>query len=350
MQHIEIKSPHGIIVDAVAELHDALSTNPLPKFIDSAPRHSERLLELIYYYAERPVVVGSYREEYPALFSVGPPPNPDSVVVCFSGGKDSIATALKLRAIGRSVTLLHIAGINRYATHEASISRALAVEMKMPLVVANVTITGKSEWAENPLRNVMILALAADYGSEHGASAYALGDHKADTIESVNTDCGLSDAVDVIDAGAAMLSHYYAPMSVWHLLDNYTDAHLTLLNLGTRRMRELASACNMPARFKKAHINATKRLFPKIDLIAGRCGVCYKCAAEWLTLALVGSERWDPEYALRCVDIMFRQYNKRVLGEGRKASLEDAVHFFIDPKVVPDIEPLLDKYFCEWGK
>jgi len=345
VQKLTIKSPTALpLVGQLAELFESLSQNPLPTEIKEIPAFAEEVISLAYYHESYFPRISRAASSYMEL---GPSelPDPAGVVVCFSGGKDSLAAALKLRASGRLVRLLHIAGINRYLSHELHNAEALAEELSLPLDVLRVSISGKSEWIENPIRNLLILALAADYASQRGIRDYCLGDTMDDKLDEKTTGCGLSDAQEFIEASGRLLSRYYRMNPPLHLIESDTDSHLTVQRLGSRTIRELMAACNMPLRFRALHRRSMLSRFPDLDLLPGRCGACHKCAAEWLTLLALRETEPNRGYALRASNIIFNELRKPGAYRVGVSSTREAVKYLVDPKLLPEIELLMDDLY-----
>lgn len=224
-------------------------------------------------------------------------------LVCFSGGKDSLAAALKLQATGHRVHLFNVPGINPSYGHERKHAQSLAAFLGLPLVEQGVKLAPQA-YTENPAKNTTILALAADWGIPRGFGTYAMGTLSRDTGATTPFESGWSDALEMTQAGADMLAAY-APGACLdpYLLRSETDSLLTILaHQQAPALLNRVSSCMLPARYKPSTRRANERKFG--PLLPGRCGSCYKCAQEILVLEAAGWRICGDAQRAHCVDML----------------------------------------------
>ena len=87
----------------------------------------------------------------------------NNVVVCFSGGKDSTALAVKLKQEGKNVFLYFLKGINKSYSDEYIRASNIASLLNLPLFIDEVHLSGKNMFKENPVKNQVIATLAFNY-------------------------------------------------------------------------------------------------------------------------------------------------------------------------------------------
>ena len=66
-----------------------------------------------------------------------------TIIICVSGGKDSLATILRFLEGGYKVYLYHLKGINFTYKDEYKVVEELAEKLKLPLIEEDVKLTGK---------------------------------------------------------------------------------------------------------------------------------------------------------------------------------------------------------------
>ena len=319
----------GPILAGMLALHNRLAKRPLPPILEEAPFGLEPLLDILYLSAPAKPQVGAWTHPGPRDFFAE---DSSRAVVSFSGGKDSIASALLLRAEGFEVTLVHAAGMNRWsAKEEAAVAENLAGMMKLPLRVVNVAWKGVAEWAENPIRNVLLMAIAVDYGLKIGARVYSLGTHSEEvrTEAGAAHDTGPSDWAESIAAAASFFSSLIPGFRYRHMTRNQSGSFRAIFDHAPELLPALTS-CMIGTRYRKAHQNAARRLYG-VELLPRRCGVCHKCAAEWLTLEAAGIEKKNSRFHDRSLRVLQRSYRDHYLGKDARPSLKEAAAFFIDP-------------------
>ena len=103
--------------------------------------------------------------------------------VAFSGGKDSVATAIKLKDDGRDVRLFYVSGINKAYPDEMTHAIQIAEQLDLPLHVAYVKQHGKTVFKESPVKNQIIASMALDYAINNNLGcSIAFGDFTSDNI------------------------------------------------------------------------------------------------------------------------------------------------------------------------
>ena len=322
MQTIEQGTLRGPLADQAAALFAWGSQWPLPAAAPVAPAW-QPFLDAI-----GANTGGSYQAAGAPAAAPVAGARADRAVVLFSGGKDGLATALLLREAGISPALLHVTGINGPAyAHERDAAAAVARIAGLPLRVVAASLSGKSAHVENPVKNATLAALGAQAAAYWGAGVVALGVVGEDT-QSANVHCGLSDNAAVIGAGMRSIEALatglrFAMPQVAHECQSIG----VVMRLCPDAMPAVSS-CMAGARFKRSLHERNRAKFG-VDLLPGRCGSCYKCAVEAVTLAAIAGQVLPLPFAAHCVKKMQRGAQV-VTASAAPCSAADAIEIFGD--------------------
>lgn len=229
--------------------------------------------------------------------------DPNVMIVCFSGGKDSLAAALHYKARGYKVYLYHVTGLNKHYTTEHKSAKALADELGLPLILEDISYKGQHEWVEHPLKNIVLAGMALNYGLTHGLG-YKIAVGNFYTLRS--WDCvfevDIGDSVDMwkiyerIIKNAIPRFHMYVP------LQNYQTSYKTILKYKPNLLLDVQS-CITPNRFRGLFKKRTELKYG-IALLPDRCGCCWKCAVEYIWLCDHGYRPLYKKYYSHCLEIL----------------------------------------------
>ena len=226
--------------------------------------------------------------------------DPKKALVAFSSGKDCVAAVLKLQAQGYSCTLFHVRGTNRKWS-ELEYCIKLAHTLGCPLHVRQMDFEGRAQSRdlENPVHNHVILAQMVEWGAPQGFGTYAFGSasHIGDDI---NPCACLSDSVELFEDLEAFYRQWVPGFTLAHPVLNETDAYWTLFNARPDIFADRAYMSCMTPDYRKPRIHSSyvKR---GIALEKSRCGMCEKCAYEYLHYVAFGVEKFNRWYFDKCV-------------------------------------------------
>jgi hypothetical protein len=260
------------------------------------------------------------------------------VVVGCSGGKDSVAAALKLQAQGMSPTLFHVRGINRSFPDEWKAAQRVSESLGMPLAIVGVQQKGVSHYTENPAKNQTILGLMTDYGARSGIAAYGQGNMTDHPCSLLNFDSGWSDGLEMYDGARKLYGSMLEGFRYVSTVKNDTDSILTIAKLKPSAFQALQS-CFMPLRYKGKLRETNERKFG-ISLLPGRCGSCRKCGSEYLHLYLLGLAPWNEAFAEHSIKVM-QKHMHFIFGAGREYTRAETLRGFIDMTRLPAAARLL---------
>lgn len=229
-------------------------------------------------------------------------------VVPYSGGKDSLAVALRLQQRGLDVHLFHVRGANRSSPKEYLAAEAQAKRAGFPLYTGQIRLNGTSPYADNPVKNQLLLAAAVAYGTTIGATHYALGDFYTDKIATSSAEVNLSDAYEVIEASLPIYRAVVPGFTYHHVLKNYTASYITLRDMRPDLFEGVAS-CVAPARFAGGYRKTNERRYG-VRLREGECGSCWKCCVDFYVHAHLALRDWDAAYAHHGADYLRSKWQR----------------------------------------
>lgn len=230
------------------------------------------------------------------------PVNDKDVLVAFSGGKDSVASALWLRDNGYNPILVFITNTSNSYPNELEVAMNFAEKENMEMIVKYIKKKGKYDFPDNPTKNNFILCQLIDIGIQRGITKYTTGCFKHDTLNDVNPLYNMSDTYELwLLFNDWVKVHFpnYEMMFLWRGSPEttkfmYTE-HFDAL--------PLAMSCVTPYRFQKLRRTQNIEKY-KVDLLPNRCGSCRKCCLEWLVGVHLGYLEPNEEFRKHCFSIL----------------------------------------------
>lgn len=214
------------------------------------------------------------------------------VVIGFSGGKDSLACALKASEEGLRPTLYHVKGITRsnsYAEEQAT--KSIAVYKNFPMHIGKISYKGSTSRIESPVRNSLVLSYMIDYMVEHGITMAMLGTHLVERVGNENgykvNISGNSDCLEVTQAFIEAIRGTFKQFRVLASVNNFETCCMWLFSKYPRESA-LASSCFMADRLKDYRRNLNINKFGIKELPKYFCLNCMKCCREYLCLYYAG--------------------------------------------------------------
>lgn len=321
----------GAFTRAVQPLYGQLATKPLPAQV-SAPAGLRGLVGLVY---------GA------APYTHHPTPDPPCfttqtdewgadgrVLVGYSGGKDSLATALYLRAKGWQPHLYYVRGLNRSYPREEQAVQDTAYALCCPLVMPTVKLVGNHSWPDHPIKDQLILAMMADYGLNLGICRYTMGVETSCKLAESNIDYNWSDAVEMFNAFVPWVQASWAGFNWRWVLRHHTESY-AIINQHAPHLLPLTTSCVTPHRFQ-AMRKAQKEAKYGIQLMDNRCGTCWKCCVCYLTCGALGWHGLDPAFAAHCLRV-FKANLPGAYGATymNGATWAELLQVAVDPRWVP---------------
>lgn len=252
--------------------------------------------------------------------------NQDTVILCFSGGKDSVATALLYKEMGYKVYLYYMKHINPALSDEWKCAQECADLLGLPIFFDDVRLKGHHDWMEHPMKNMIIATGALEYGiRENIGTRIAFGNYQSSVLEDNVFERCAGDCVDMWTSYEDIIKQIIPNFTIDVILENMGQT-LTIVT----PMRELLDAsvsCLCRHSLREYRHTWVKEKFG-IELPNHRCGSCYKCCVEYIYMADHNLIDFSEDYYKYC----FNQLYKVTLDENNMqyfpASLWDMYMFY----------------------
>lgn len=279
-------------------IYEAYSVKDLPRFMNTDSR-MHRLLNIVHRKAGKPLLGGNDEG-----LTLTPPENRNAhkqAYIAFSGGKDCLATAIRAKQGGYSVSLCYVSGVNKSLPSEHRHAQEAAKAAGFPLVELKVVIGGNKEYNEHPLKNLLILCVMIDAGIKQGVTAYGLGNTFDDDSVYGSLDYDLSDSYDLLKAFAYFMRGVMPDFEWLHYISNTKESFYTVWKYN-KNLIPLLSTCITPDYRRPMIRKANIAKYGEDCLNRDGCGTCYKCAFEYQMKQSFGMVRLNRAYYQRCKD------------------------------------------------
>lgn len=230
--------------------------------------------------------------------------DPNNVLVAVSGGLDSIAQMLFLKESGRSITAYTMANLNHSCGgQELKAMKAVCAKVGVPIVEARYVGNFKKDnpyrkhWAENPIKNQMIMSTMVDWCIENGCRTISLGEKDNFFLKDCVPGTNFTDASEV--------SRTFIECVNRHVGIDYLTMDLSMTKLDELKIamkygvEDLMFSCFSAQASNKCH-EMNQRKYG-ITLWKNNCGCsCRKCAHYNLLLHYGGLKSYPPEFVEAC--------------------------------------------------
>ena len=243
-----------------------------------------------------------------------------NIIVCFSGGKDSVATALHYQKLGYNVYLYHVKGINKTYKDEYKAVQRLADYLGLPLTIEEVQLKGDHEWTEHPMKNMIIADMAIQYGiRENIGIKIAFGNYYTSHIYDDPFEVCAGDDIEMWRAYERIIKSVIPGFKMYIPLRNIQTSYNAINE--RPELLELIQSCIGPYRYREyLHDNNEKKY--GIKLLSHRCGSCWKCAAEYIWYTDHKKLEYNEDFYKHCLQVLRNTVKK-----------EDGIHIRSDRSV-----------------
>lgn len=291
----------GPLSDYVLYLYQEFSVDPLPDTIKAPNKEWQEFIDILY------IMNGQKSPTflpYDLLSKVEVDIDDNKVILALSGGKDSTASLLMLLDEGRDVTSYYCRRANLSYPGEEEITKNICDRLNVPLVIDELHRSGKTDFVENPVKNMVFLSRMIEYGFRNKCGTVQLGEYWDNGNDRINVKYDMSDSIDFIIAFEKAVQTHYPQLKFDIVFESQTTA-ITFIIQRHLDMLPLMGSCLMPVRYFNRQLTMTLDKFPNLkahplseteQVMPYRCMVCWKCCMEWLYLALLGKIPYDVEF------------------------------------------------------
>lgn len=293
------------LTELFARLYIETSDNPMPSILSGYPENMKDYFKMLYTAnnQEEPKLIECEELSHIGVEDV----EEKTVMVAFSGGKDSMATVLYLLDNGYKVVLYNIVGLNQSYPKEYDAVLRFAEKYNLELVQDRISKTGKTQFFENPIKNHFVLSGMIAQGVRRGIINYSLGSFTSDILTDMNILYNFSDTYEFYREFEKWVKNYFPQFNLMLWWESETES-ITYLCKKHSEDIELAQSCMMPMRYRYKLKQQNEDKYG-IKLMEERCGSCLKCCLEYVILALHKKNECNPQYLKKCIEI-FRKHLK----------------------------------------
>lgn len=221
-----------------------------------------------------------------------------TVIVCFSGGKDSIATVKYYLDRKYKVYLYHMRRINPPLYDEYLAAQEIAEYLGLPIYVDEIRLTGRHDYIEHPMKNMIIASGALQWGIREGiGSNIAFGNYTTSSLDYDNFEfCG-GDDMEMWGVFDILIQRIIPDFYMNVVLDNLGQTLETVCH--DKELLDMSISCLGRASMRPYWHDWVKNKYG-INLPKHRCGRCYKCCIEYIYMADRGLQEYSEEYYKYC--------------------------------------------------
>ena len=228
----------------------------------------------------------------------------DTIIICISGGKDSFATILHYLKQGYKIYLYHLRGINFTYKDEYKTVQNLANRLDLPLTIEDIKLTGKQDWVEHPMKNMIIANMALQYGIRNNITTnIAFGNFSTSSLNLDPFDVCGGDCKEMWKAYEHIIQKVLPNFTIYTPLENFQDTINALLE--KPEYLPYVQSCIGPYRYREYLHNRNEQRYG-IQLPDHRCGSCWKCCLEYCVFCDNDIYEYNEAYYKHCLDILRR--------------------------------------------
>lgn len=302
MQRVERVNPNiSPIMDDIDRLYAVLSeeqgnTLVYPQFDSSL----QGIVDLFNRWTRSEWQISGVVENYPSVKSI----KNNNLILAFSGGKDSIASAIKWKNAGYNVYLYHMRHINPSFADEWKCAKRSAELLDMPIFFDDIKFSGHHMYMEHPMKNMIIANGALSYGIREGITTnIAFGNYTSSMLIDNPFDRCAGDCMDMWDSYNAVIQRVLPRFRIWANLENMGETLGLLADRTDLLNSSLSCLCRHSLRdYRRSWV---KSKFG-IDLFQNRCGSCYKCCVEYIYLADKNKVPFSEAYYKYCLGQLYK--------------------------------------------
>lgn len=273
----------GPLSTLTLQLYELFSADPLPSVVTIPNEQWQHFIHMLYEMNGQPdpnfIIENNIR-------IVEHESHPGKVILALSGGKDSTASLLRLIDEGKNVTAYFCRKANlSYPTEEVQATE-IANLYNIPIVKDELQRKGKTDFVENPVKNLVFLARMVEWAVRNNCGVIQLGEYYDTGNDKVNVKFDMSDSIDFILAYEEAVQSIYPHISFDFMFESEATAMSYLIYKHKEVLPHIKS-CLMPERYFVRQLTMITDRY-NIDPLPNRCMSCWKCCMEYVYLVLWG--------------------------------------------------------------
>lgn len=246
-----------------------------------------------------------YRDVYAPLKYY--PKSDNFMLICISGGKDSIATAKYYKDLGYTIMLYHMHGINKAYYDEYTVIPKIAELLDCKYFIQDVYLKGSHMYIEHPMKNMLIANGAIQFCLTNNLPInIAFGNYSESRLDDMEFNICAGDSRDMWDIYEKIIQNEIPDFKIYTPLKNVKETYEILIE--EPELFQNSMSCISPFRFRKYWAKRTENKYGT-KLMPNRCGCCWKCCFEYMVLADSGMS-YNREYYMHCWEILKKTARK----------------------------------------
>lgn len=228
----------------------------------------------------------------------------NNVLLCFSGGKDSIAVAKSYIDNGCNVVLFYVTHINSSLSDEVEVAHEAANLLGARLVLADIRKSGYCSWMEHPMKNMIIANMALQWAIQNKfTTRIAFGNYNTSVLEDNPFDRCAGDCMDMWFAYNDIIRNLIPNFSIEARLENMTET-LSIV-APNKELLEVSLSCLCRHSLRPYRHDWVLTKFG-VNLPKRRCGSCYKCCVEYIYMVDHDLTDFNADYYKYCINQLRR--------------------------------------------
>ena len=242
--------------------------------------------------------------KYPQKAVKLPAKRKKTIIICCSGGKDSVASILHYKQAKYKIYLYHLKGINLTYKDEFKAVERIGKLLDIPVIFEEVKLNGKQEWVEHPLKNWIIANCALQYGIREGITTnIAFGNFNTSTLQDDPFEVCGGDCQEMWECYERIIQKIVPDFHVQIPFANFQDTIDCFVQ--NPELLPYAQSCIGPYRYREYLKKKNEKTY-NIQLNEHRCGSCWKCCLEYCVVCDKGIYEYNEGYYEHCLEILRR--------------------------------------------
>ena len=281
---------YGAYTDYMLYLYQELSVMPFPRKLKVPNAAWNEYLDLIYSACGQPCCEKDYCIELPRVELRN---DNKTVILGFSGGKDSAATAVYFIDNHIACQLYRAKGFNASYPVEQMVAEQFADKTGLKLISHKIAYAGKCEYdsptSESVVKDQLIMAMMIDYMIANNYHIFSLGCFRSDSLAIANYKLNLSDSDEIIKAFVKAVKATFPALR--YITSPFRTTHHAKAYLYHKHMDWVkhTQSCLIPDRHRNK-VRETMSSKYNIVIPPNRCLSCWKCCMDAYLLDQWGFE------------------------------------------------------------